>query len=642
MNIQLIKLETTLSKEIVEFEFSTNYTYIYGEISTGKSTIAELVDYCLGGKIELTPALQNEFTSAKLFCFFDKLVVTLTREKESNMIKVSWKDNDIEYNVNAPLLSKNKIILPHTDIENFSDLMFHLLGLKAPKVRSSEINEEYDLKRLSFRDILWFCYLNQDDIDSSFFNLGPKENKVLQSKARSALRYILGYHDDRVSELEAKLFSIRNRSDSLYKEINQIKEFLNENQFDYDTVATNISNFGEQIIKLENDKKILKVTPKTSDHLIDELRRKSLNMDLLIGKIENEIYYCNMTIEEQTKLLHEYTMDIIKLKRVNQAGILINEVDFKTCPQCGLDIKNNLEKDKCQLCKQSLGKTIVIDFESLTTDLKDRIEELEESIARLNKKMTNSSKELKKLISEKNESDKRYEELQQYYDTNYLSRVSNIERNIGILQGKLDISRDLLSSLQKIKNLDKEYLELKDTENKISMELSDLKNKIGENNPTIKKLRELFLDTLIRIGLPGVNSNDIIELENSSFYPAIIQTDENSTELNFFNAGSGGKKALFKSCFVISLHRLSELLDLRLPRFLIIDTPTKSVGDILNEKEVNKFFNGLYSIMEEIKSTQVIVIDNKEYIEPKLIKFRIVRKKFTSKSPFITYYLDKQ
>ena len=58
-----------------------------------------------------------------------------------------------------------------TGIEVLSDLFFHLGGVTPPKVRRSKLKEDSDLERLSLRDLLWYCYLDQDTIDNEFFHL---------------------------------------------------------------------------------------------------------------------------------------------------------------------------------------------------------------------------------------------------------------------------------------------------------------------------------------------------------------------------------------------------------------------------------------------------------------------------------------
>jgi len=56
MKFNLVSLDLTLRKANERISFS-DVTYFWGQMGAGKSSIARLVDYCLGGTIQLSPAL---------------------------------------------------------------------------------------------------------------------------------------------------------------------------------------------------------------------------------------------------------------------------------------------------------------------------------------------------------------------------------------------------------------------------------------------------------------------------------------------------------------------------------------------------------------------------------------------------------
>ena len=82
--------------------------------------------------------------------------------------------------------------------------------------------------------------------------------------------------------------------------------------------------------------------------------------------------------------------------------------------------------------------------------------------------------------------------------------------------------------------------------------------------------------------------------------------------LSFDNAGSGGMKALFKTCYALALHRVcARAGDARLPAVLIIDTPTKNVSSVENPEVISAFFRLVYELAAgELVETQFVIIDN--------------------------------
>ena len=90
-------------------------------------------------------------------------------------------------------------------MEQLSDLLFFLSGVKPPRVRKSKVKDDSDIHRLSLRDLLWYCYLDQDEIDSSLFYLEGHAPYYMRHKSGDVLRYVIGFHDERVAEIEAEL-----------------------------------------------------------------------------------------------------------------------------------------------------------------------------------------------------------------------------------------------------------------------------------------------------------------------------------------------------------------------------------------------------------------------------------------------------
>jgi len=172
MQLRLEKLGLTCKSSVETLTFN-DFNYYYGEMGAGKSTIARLIDYCLGSKeLVMTPALQSEFVSVSLDVSVGTTVVNLERQRNSAQLLARWDDQQVI----IPARTAAGSVIPNTEVEVLSDLIFHLNGMTPPKVRRSQTKEDSDLERLSLRDLLWYCYLDQDSMDSSFFNLIAMQN----------------------------------------------------------------------------------------------------------------------------------------------------------------------------------------------------------------------------------------------------------------------------------------------------------------------------------------------------------------------------------------------------------------------------------------------------------------------------------
>src|ERR1700748_2679122 len=107
MNVTLRQLRVTARQTVVEIDFANAVSFLYGPVGTGKSTVARLVDYCLGGDLERTPAIQQEFVAVRLGLELGKFICTIERsDTDTQSVRVSWsRDQGDLGSINAPLVA---------------------------------------------------------------------------------------------------------------------------------------------------------------------------------------------------------------------------------------------------------------------------------------------------------------------------------------------------------------------------------------------------------------------------------------------------------------------------------------------------------------------------------------------------------
>lgn len=208
MNVVLHRLDLKFLQANVSIPFS-DVSYFHGQMGAGKSSIARLIDYCFGGRLDATPALQTEFLSVTLHATIGKSATEIRRDRDTHFAYVRTTLQGSPVELKLPVRTPNGEIIKGSGIEVLSDLIFVLSGLRPPRVRKSKYDHHTDLERMSLRDLLWFCYLDQDEFDSNFFHLGAEANPYKRNKAREVLRFILGFHQEAVSEYEQRLALLR-------------------------------------------------------------------------------------------------------------------------------------------------------------------------------------------------------------------------------------------------------------------------------------------------------------------------------------------------------------------------------------------------------------------------------------------------
>ena len=270
MNIRLNRLLVRTRRTIEEICFSETVTFLYGPVGTGKSTVARLIDYCFGGDLERTPAIQQEFVSVVLGARLGEYECTLERgAADTQVVRVTWSSEGGSGSVNVPL-SEGEVPLLGAEVYNLSDLLFHLCGVVPIKVLRRSRDLDSSMIRLSFRDIWWYCYLDQANLDSSFFRF---EDPFRRRKSQDAMRFFTGLHTERLSQLEADHNRAIAERNGAREAVVQIRGFMQQFGFGSESELTDqIEAARRELRAVEERKQVLEADRASSIHPTDELR----------------------------------------------------------------------------------------------------------------------------------------------------------------------------------------------------------------------------------------------------------------------------------------------------------------------------------------------------------------------------------
>ncbi len=621
MKIILEKLEIDFRKETVLIPFS-KFNYFYGQMGSGKSSIARLIDYCLGGDLDMTPALQNEFNTACLYIKINDTTLSLERSINSNQLIASWKREDEDYKIVIPARQADGVVIPETEVEVVSDLIYHIAGYVPPKVRKSKIKEETELNRLSFRNLLWYCYLDQDNIDNNFFHLDKDAHIFKRNASRDVLRFIIGFHQELVAQLEMEVQEKNEKKRELKSAAQALKEAIKS------TGIKSVDEIKEKISSLEEEKETISAKIeeiKNSDlnlripHGVETLRDTARKIDNKLDAIETSILELNQQIEKDEGYLHEITMLNVKNKRSVSARAVLFDVDFKNCPRCAQKLPHR-DDLHCTLCGQEetlTNEQAEKEAEILKQDADDRIKELQGLIDRYRDQLSKMKIEHRELADKKNSIDNDINQRMKDYDSAYLSSILIREKRLSQINQEIDGLNEISRLPEKADELVKESIKLNAEEQELREELKEAREKAEADTSNLKKLEELFLDCLLQAKLPGITKTDTVDISSPWFLPEVSSVSSGDlATTSFANLGSGGKKTLFKACFSLAFHILSSENDAILPTFLIIDSPMKNISERENRTQFEGFHEFLYKLSQnELIDTQIILID-KEFCAP--------------------------
>lgn len=618
MKIQLRHLVLRAKRTTVQINFSEVVTFLHGPVSTGKSTVARLVDYCLGGELERTPAIQSEFVAAELSLILGDFDCTLERASEDTQyIRVTWSGNDEEMgSVNAPLSAQESSLVDGAAVHNFSDLIFHLCGIQPIKVRQRTRDPDSPLIRLSIRDIWTFCYLDQLHLDSSFFHL---EDPFRGRKTQDAMRFFTGLHSERLNQLDIDLTRTLDLQRSKREAVQQIRAFMQQFQLGSELdLAGQLQTAEQQLQVAEQRKTELEGTRSVQTHPSDELRGTLRQLSTEIEDIRKAIGESEASVGEQQALRAELITAKTKAERADQAGLVLDDVRYQRCPECGTDISNRADNEvHCRLCGSDYGANEVrepLELEALRRDLNERIDQIADSISRRERELSRMSRQLRQAELRKLLLDRRLQEELARYDSAFVESIRGAEREIATLVERITSLQRLQLMPQAINDLEHEAGALQGNIDRLRTSLNEERARLQSADANIAAIAAEFKRVMIDVSFPGVSEEDEVVIDPRNWKPVVIHGEQ---EWTFWDAGSGGKKTLFNVCYALAIHAVALERDLPVPRLLIIDSPTKNISDDENPELVRSLYNQIYQLAEARNGhrLQFFLIDS-DLVEP--------------------------
>jgi uncharacterized Zn finger protein (UPF0148 family) len=572
----------------------------------------------------------QELVSVSLFCRIANHEVVLDREAVgSKQVQVTWRTEGLESaKVLAPLhASPDRGAIWGEQIYTFSDLIFFLLGVTPIKVRRSKREADSPLVRLSLRDLLFYCYLEQDHIDSSFFNM---EDPFKKLKSRDVMRFVVGYYTERQNDLDVALEDMQEDRFAKLQAAAQLRSSLQELGYGSALeIQAEIDQMREELSQARAEEQEIRSGQMKDEHLVDELRGRLRGLATELGAEEAAYDDQRKTIEELERLRAEFISARFKLGRAEAASFVLERADFQCCPRCGVPLQDMSPRvaGSCVLCgtpDAQRDQVLANRAEALQKDLDSRIDDVTAALDRHRQAAKKQRDAVDGLRRQKADLDRQLVIESQTYDSNFLARSREVERRIATRE-------EQIRGLERTRRLPEMVRSLEAEADRLTQATS-----------YVAEIEQRFLEALITVGVPGVGPADVVKIDLRTWIPFVMPNGDEALRWSFDNAGSGGKKTLFKVCYALAVHEVAAKNDLPLPDFLIIDTPMKNIGEEVNEDLFRSFYRYLYLLAaESLRSVQLVIVD-KEYYPPQIEGITINERFMTPDDPLhpplISYY----
>lgn len=613
--LKLLKLTLVGYNKCYEVVFRNGVNFICGPISKGKSTILEMIDYCLGSKehedyIELKEKCNEvylEFVVDGSRIKIKRSLFDFARQVQVYYWSDQLKDYEEEFEEYKPQSN-------YLDSTCLSIFLLKLFDLPEIKIQG---------QAFSFRDIFKYCYLKQNDIDSG--NILEEKHYYHSVKRKPTFEIIFNTFSDLLAELKNKEKEQKVNIEKLKIQIEGIYDFLSKVSKEFfDEYPVEKEKLERLIQEKEEELQEIKEKGKTKDSQVIGLKQKLLDYRERLKAHKSNIYELEQYIEKLSLLKNQYNNEIKKLDFIIETHKKFYDYEFKFCPSCFNEIEK--KQDGCYLCGQSpetLGENALDAYISEMKKIKKKSKDLEHFLSAQEYELKKLNLIYQNVFIEIKDIEDRINRAQKSYISPYIEKIEELNYEIGEvktklsgLQENLKIRDEYYKTKQKA---DEKIDELKNLREEIK-KLECIKNKLPDY---IKILSKRFAKILEAFNFPKLNNAYI---DDNDYLPYTRGKKYNKL-------GSGAAITLITTAYYLSIL----LESIKIPNnnhlgILLIDSPCKNLGagskdpefeDEIISNSILQYFTDLDKNDDDI---QLIIVNN---IETIFLHEQLVIKRFT-------------
>jgi DNA repair exonuclease SbcCD ATPase subunit len=606
----LIVVRLIIQGAIKQYEarFEEGLNLIWGDMDSGKSSILNLIDYCLGGKNDdfLYGEMRANARIAYLEVDLNGKVYTFERDVLSEKAPIRiYTGYYEERGRNFPLMMAASSSDESAPDGWISDFILDNLGIAKVSIKESRFRENADSDRLSFRDLMKLMYLKQTRVGSDA--LLNYQSPTVFNKNVEIQKFVFNVYDDELSALNSELARELNEYNELEKNERFIKKFLTDVKIDvdsFDKVSNEAEGYQNKITELDDSLADLKNDFVLSSDIGATISAAIKDIRAEISRIDRNIYEIESQYNNYAKLSNTYRFDLdaLKLSKLSRSIISIRrpQSEHIACPLC---------QSKIEITSPSVADE---DVDYQIKSLKNRSAGIQTVLSDLREKQRSLTSQKEQLSASLNDASRSFDE-------NQASSISPLLTSMQAIEDSRSQMKVVLAEAERNLAIYNKY--------------SDIGSRLEVKSLLIEKLRRAI--KIIKDGLIGIDSviEELTSLFSAHMHKSGLQkvhgvyVDKkfigHFRDISYYNTSSGGVRTITSIALFVT--RLQYLLKhaCNLPTFLMIDTPGQNIGryrtdDDNTEVSDPKLYENIFSqIMRVVaaaaengRKCQVIVVDN--------------------------------
>lgn len=567
-SLRLLRLVVTKSgKSAYDEVFHPGVNVIRSEgNSRGKSTIADLIFFALGGDLTEWKAEAGSCDQTFAEVALNDAVLTLRREISVGSRQVPmWVYFGALAN-GMESAAEGWTRLPYARSggkESFSQLLFRAMGI--PEAPTEEAN-------ITMHQLLRLMYVDQMTPVSAIFRMEERDSLYRRQAVGDVLCGVLDERiypsQIRVRQLDKEYGEISGQFSGLMRVLHRVDESL-----DFSDLLSKTTQTEESRRKALDEIEQLRGARYSSDQkqadksaVLDALRRDLDKVSRDIVTVQRDIDRLILQMEDADLLISDLEKSLIQIRQSQTTGQSLGPITFSFCPSCFSPIEGIPDGHHCHLCKSELGeKHDLSRYVRIRNELEMQLKESRELQKTRAKDRDALQRRLDGLQRIRNALSDELLDRSRHYLTEPDARIEVLTRSVGYFDRELiDLDRD--------RRLAAEVVDLAAQKEHLNNELSELRRNIAAWIDAKEQRQSSIYNLISRITaeiLAGDIPSDIEPVQPDGVR---FNFRDNEIFVNDKRGYSASSRTVIKNAFHLGM-LFASCVDVRMkyPKFLLID-----------------------------------------------------------------------
>lgn len=323
---------------------------IAGAISTGKTTVLEFIDYCLGASDHPHhPEVMGKVTSAIVEVELSGVPHTIERQVGEPSSHAMIRSGRLGDRGGPP--PERRPIRPPGSPDSLSNLLLTHCGLEGVQLREAPTQDSSGTDPLSFRDLMWLCFLPNEQVASK--NLIFENHVMKKIKLRQVIDVIFDVHDDRSADLGRRIKELEGRLTKARAAYTAAQNIVDEQQLG-SRMQLEIAREDaiEEMAAVEAALEVLNQRVSAATTFAESVRQRHREAGIATRRAVAFVRDRETQLRRMIPLRAQYAQDVTKLTMLAEAHRLFDPLHVRVCPAClsSLGEKVSIDNGACGLC----------------------------------------------------------------------------------------------------------------------------------------------------------------------------------------------------------------------------------------------------------------------------------------------------